>query len=457
MSMLNSFKPSGAWGIDLMTKRKLKYNLFLYMLMFSAMILACLWFFQTVFLRDMYKAFRTQEIEKAIQEVEQKIQKNDFDFEDIKEDLEEYKDIFIRTHGEAYHFKREFHFDSNDKYRKNRPEEIEIYRQFTTPDGKTLDLYFYAIITPVEATSSTLQKQLYLVTGISIVLSILVAFLLSKKISIPIEELNESAKALGKTEVQAKFEAKGYLEIEELSQTLNQASKDLSKVEDLRRELMANISHDLRTPLALIYSYAEMMSDFPEEVSKESLKVIMDESKRLTSLVNDVMDISNLEAGQMRLVKEQYCLTEDIRDMVSRVHSMVKGKTYDIRFEYDELLDVWADRSKVGQALYNLLINAINHSHVNKNIIVKQSRLNERVLIEVIDHGQGIKEEDLSHIWERYYKGSKMHERPVVSTGLGLSIVKKIINLHGGSYGVKSELGKGTTFYFELPIKEANV
>lgn len=285
-----------------------------------------------------------------------------------------------------------------------------------------------------------------------IFLATLIAIIISKRISNPIEQINQSAKALAKGDYETEFHGRGFLEIKELSDILNTAALELSKVERLRRELMANISHDLRTLLAFIYSYAEMMHDFPHEVTSEQSQIIMDEAKRLTSLVNDMLDISCLETGITRLNKENYNLTERLRETINRMNRLVENKGYQLNFEYEEDVYIHADEVKITQAFYNLLINAITYSGDDKTVIVRQSVKGNAVKIEVIDHGEGIDQSDLPYIWERYYKVNKEHKRPIIGTGLGLSIVKKIIEMHNGKYGVESEVGKGSIFWFQLEL-----
>ena len=147
----------------------------------------------------------------------------------------------------------------------------------------------------------------------------------------------------------------------ELSDTLNTAAHELSKVDNLRRELMANVSHDLRTPLSLIYSYAEMMHDFPDEITPGQTQVIMDETKRLNLLVNDILDLSKLEGCIHRINRYEFNLTAAIRETTQRMAELLKHEDYDISFEYDRELIVYADEVKIIQAFYNLLTNAINY------------------------------------------------------------------------------------------------
>lgn len=172
----------------------------------------------------------------------------------------------------------------------------------TAPQINTgLMLMLNSTITPVNTTVDTLRVQLLCLTVIMLLLSIFLALFMSKKISKPIIKINNSAKQLALGNYDISFEGKGYLEVSELNETLNYAAKELSKTEKLRQELIANISHDLRTPLTLITGYAEVMRDLPGENSPENVQVIIDEAKRLSSLVNDVLDISKLQSGAQAL------------------------------------------------------------------------------------------------------------------------------------------------------------
>lgn len=286
-----------------------------------------------------------------------------------------------------------------------------------------------------------------------ILASVAIALVLSDVIAKPIVRLNDGAKKLSKGNYNADFNGRGYLEVKELSDTLNSAAIELSKVDKLRRELIANISHDLRTPLALIYSYAEMMQDFPDEITTTQLQTIMSETKRLSSLVNDILDVSKLETGTMELHIRKYNLTESIYETAERLSELLKNNGYSIVFEHSEDVYVLADESKITQALYNLLTNAVNYSTDDKHIVVRQNIVQNSVRIEVHDYGEGISPENIPYVWDRYYKVDKKHKRAITGTGLGLSIVKRIFELHSADYGVESELGKGSVFWFQLEIK----
>lgn len=405
-----------------------------------------LWMFQTIFLSDMYKFTRKIEIDKAINLVEKEI--NNPKLKDVLYELELSKEIIVRPTQDFVPPVR----PAPDRFNRRQFETITKDKEFVLEDGNKISLTFYAMVTPVDATVSTLQIQLFIITVIMVILATILAVIISKRISKPIEKINQSAKTLAMGNYEIEFHGKGFLEIKELSDTLNTAAKELSKVEGLRRELMANISHDLRTPLALIYSYAEMMHDFPQEITPEQSQIIMDETKRLTSLVNDVLDISNIETGIEKLNKTNYNLTESLEKTINRIDKLVKNEGYQLDFVNDEEVYLLADEVKITQAFYNLLLNAITHCGYDKTVIVKQSIKGNIVRIEVIDHGEGISQSDLPHIWDRYYKVDKKHKRPIMGTGLGLSIVKKVIEMHDGEYGAESEVGKGSIFWFQLEM-----
>lgn len=419
------------------------------MLGFSALLLVILWLFQTVFLHDMYKCSRRIEIQRAVSYVQENI--NSQELFSLFDELQREKEILVMPTNQ---FTPPHKNPAPGDRRRYREETITQTEEFTLKDGRRISLTFHAIITPVDATVTTLQLQLYIITSIMIFLSILLAVLISKRISKPIEEINQSAKALAGGNYDTSFTGKGFLEIKELSNTLNTAAHELSKVDNLRRELMANVSHDLRTPLSLIYSYAEMMHDFPDEVTLEQTQVIMDETKRLNLLVNDILDLSKLEGCINSINLNEFNLTAAIRKTTQRMAELLKHEEYIISFEYGREVMVYADEVKILQAFYNLLTNAINYCGREQRVVVKQTENNRFVKIEVIDYGDGINAEDLPYIWDRYYKVDKNHKRAVVGTGLGLSIVKRIFQLHNIEYGVESEKGKGSIFWFQLEYRE---
>jgi len=246
-------------------------------------------------------------------------------------------------------------------------------------------------------------------------------------------------------------------ETAELADTLNYAASELAKVDSLRRELIANTSHDLRTPLTMIAGYAEVMRDLPGENTPENAQVIVDEAQRLTSLVNDMLDISKLEAGTPVVNAETFCLTVALREGLGRYSRLCTREGYRIAFEADRDVMVYTDRSKFLQAFYNLVNNAMTYTGEDKTVTVFQTVYQDEmgnpwVRVAVRDTGEGIPEDKLALIWDRYYKIDAAHKRSAQGSGLGLSIVNKIMTLLGGRCGVASTVGQGSTFWIEIPL-----
>ena len=332
-------------------------------------------------------------------------------------------------------------------------QESMIYSVITQDHtGNTYLILLNAIITPLSATVRTLNLLLGAISVLLVITAALLAFLIARSLSRPITRLNESAKKLAMRQYDTVFTGGGCREVCELSDTLNYAASELSKVDDLCRELIANISHDLRTPLTMIAGYSEVMRDIPGENTPENVQIIIDETNRLTLLVNDMLDISRLQSGTIALKKERFPLTHSISDALTRYTKLIGREDYTIRFEAD--CDVWvdSDETRFLQVLYNLVNNALTYTGPDKTVTVRQTVSNGRVRISVIDTGAGIPPDQLPLIWDRYYRVKDMHRRAVMGTGLGLSIVKTAMEALGGGYGVTSTLGAGSTFWVDLPL-----
>ena len=331
-------------------------------------------------------------------------------------------------------------------------ESILKIRLIETASGEKVAIMVDSVITPVDATVHTLRVQLVYISIIMVFLSLVIAFVISRRVSKSIIGINRTAKKLAEGDFEVEFTGKDYREVAELSKTLNYAAKELSKTDMLQKELLANVSHDLRTPLTMITAYAEVMRDLPGENTPENVQVIIDEANRLTILVNDLLDISKIQAGVAGLETKEYDLTESIVAVIDRHSKLLEPYGYQILFDYDSHVLVEADEFKMYQVVYNLIANAVNYCGEDKLIRVVQKTGEAAVRIEVTDNGMGIAKEKLDSVWQRYYKIDKNHKRAIVGSGLGLSIVKNILEMHEAKYGVISEEGKGSTFWFELPL-----
>ncbi len=335
-------------------------------------------------------------------------------------------------------------------------ESVIYVRVIDVGDAKNV-IMINSVLTPVNATVDTLKIELKYISLIIIVIAFILAVGLSRSISKSIIKINDGAKNLASGDYNVKFNSHDYMEVSELSDTLNYAASELGKADSFQKELIANVSHDLRTPLTMIKGYAEVMRDIPGENTPENVQVIIDETERLSGLVNDMLDISKLKAGTITIQPEEYNITESIRHVLERYNKLREVEGYTIDFNYDNEVIVYADEQKMYQVLYNLINNAINYTGDDKKVTVTQKVLDNVLRIEVKDTGQGVKQEDIPYVWDRYYKDSSTHKRAIQGTGLGLSIVKNVLELHGAKYGVFSTKGQGATFWFEIvidPFKE---
>lgn len=343
--------------------------------------------------------------------------------------------------------------EDNTRFDKERIIKSMTYISVLTGnEGDMKTIIVNAQLTPVNATIDTIKTQFLIFSSIFIIIALLVALYLSKKIASPIIHINATAKQLATGDYDVAFQGSGYLEIKELNDTLNYAAKELSKVENLRKELIANMSHDLRTPLTMIAGYGEVMRDIPGENTAENVQIIIDETLRLTSLVNDMLDLSKLQAGVQELTIEKFSLTQEIQDIIARYDKMFHTKDILLIFDQTQDVSIEGDPVKLDQVIYNLINNAINYCGDDNQVIICQTIIKNIVKVEIIDHGPGIDEEQLPYIWERYYKVDKTHVRSKVGSGLGLSIVRTVLEMHKAEYGVESTVGEGTTFWFTLPI-----
>ena len=336
---------------------------------------------------------------------------------------------------------------------KADPNENMVSARITTDkNGDERFVLITSSITPLNTTLEIIQKQLLLVSITFVVLSIFFSVYASRRIAKPISLTNQAAKELAKKNYNTEFNARGYLEVEELNDTLQATKTELAAAEKLQQELIANISHDLRTPLTMITGYAEVMRDLPGENTPENVQVIIDEATRLSTLVNDLLDLSKLQSGAVQTVKKDFCLTDSIKDIFKRYTKLIEQDGYNLSFESGEDVYINADELRISQVIYNLVNNAINHCGDDKTVIINQNVNKQKVVIEITDHGEGIPADKLPYIWDRYYKVDKEHRRGVIGSGLGLSIVKGILDAHNARYGVRSTPNKGSTFWFELNV-----
>ena len=319
-------------------------------------------------------------------------------------------------------------------------------------------VFINSSLEPIGPVAEVIKEQLVFISLITLLLGLFITFLLSNRLSRPFKHITAAAERLASGDYTTHFEGGGYAEINELSDALNYAGSEISKVDSLRNDLIANVSHDLRTPLTMIKAYAEMIRDLsgdnPEKRSAH-LKVIIDETDRLSALVSNLLELSKLQNGSIELKRTQFSVNDFIDDTVSRYQVLSEREGYEFEIEHDADVLCEGDEQRLEQVLRNFIDNAVNYSGDSRRIIIRQRNLERTVRIEVVDFGVGIEKEKLPLVFDRYYRDERT-KRDVTGTGLGLSIVKEILRLHGMRFGVQSELGKGSTFWFEIKISNQN-
>lgn len=322
---------------------------------------------------------------------------------------------------------------------------------------ETLGTYYMFVNSPLEPVDSIVTfftRQYAYYTAIAIIIASLVAFYISRTVTGPIVRMKKEASKLSNADYETNFDGGAYTETRELANTLNLASDKLGKVDELRRDLIANVSHDIRTPLTDIRAYAEMIRDVSgdnPQKRKKHLDVIIRETEYMNRLVNDMSELSKMQSGNYELNRDNFDLCECIRDIVDMDESLIRQAGVILHVDIPESLTVYADEIKISQIIANYLSNAIKHTPKGNNITIRAYMKDEEtVRIEVEDEGEGIDEKDLPNIWDRYQKSSHSFSRSMTSTGLGLAIVRGIAEAHGASYGVRSEKDKGSVFWLEL-------
>lgn len=307
-------------------------------------------------------------------------------------------------------------------------------------------------LVPVESTRHILQNMTMTITVALAIAGVILSAYAAENLGTPIKRLNSSARRLALGDYTASFVGGGCAEVDDLADTLTYASHELSKTDEMQRDLIANVSHDMRTPLTMMKAYAEMIRDLSGDnpVKREQhLNVIIEETDRLSLLVNDMLDLSKLESGTQKLEYQTIDISEKLCEIASRYEGLSEKMGYHLIFTGDAPYMIHCDSGKIERVICNLLNNAINYtSKEDRTVILRQINRPDCVRIEISDRGDGIEEDKIKLIFDKYYR-SENHKREVVGTGLGLSIVKAILKMHGYNYGVNSKLGEGSTFWFE--------
>lgn len=345
--------------------------------------------------------------------------------------------------------------------------------------GTVGDSYNIFIRSPLESIQETmvLFYRFLIIAGIGVIAGgILLVWYFSRRLTEPLRELAILSARMADLDFDAKYTSGGEGEIGVLGENFNSMSEKLQstiselenanfrlqqdieqkeKIEKMRTDFMGNVSHELKTPIALIQGYAEGLregvSDDPE--SREFYcDVIMDEAAKMNQMVKNLMTLNQLEFGDENVEFQRFDLTELIRGVLQSMEIVAQQKEARVQFRQKEPVYVWADEFKAEQVVRNYVSNAFNHLDGDRVVDVKLIPSGEKVKVTVFNTGAPIPEEDVPHIWEKFYKVDKAHTREYGGNGIGLSIVKAIMDSFHQKYGVKN-YDNGVEFWFELDVK----
>lgn len=455
--------------------KSIKYKTILTFSIFSIFLIAFMWLFQAIYFTVIFEGVKSSELE-YISTTISTIYKSSPNYHDKLIDLsiQNGVDIIIfNNDGE----KNNLVFNSSREYdQRIITDKLDLLHSkfsegpvisFTSTNSNKIKIlnfgrmevvdgqnYYFYTSAPIEPVKTTMLNFRYLLLFISIGVfsAVLIgSYTLSSQLSMPIVRMANKAKQLTKTNIDVQFNSNEYKEVQQLSDTLNYAIGELKKTDNLRKDMFANVSHELKTPLTMIKSYTELIRDISgddKEKRTAHLEVVLSEAERLEFLINDMMDYSKLESGLMTYDKSEFNLSETL----FRLKNYYSEKYKDFKFTLSMPKNVYifADPKRIEQVLINLLNNAINYSSHKKIVNIRLKQINNTYKLEIVDHGIGISKDSIGHIFERHFR-STVAKRTTVGSGIGLSIVKSILDAHKFKIDVISTEGKGSNFFITIP------
>ncbi|MBR0461843.1 MAG: HAMP domain-containing histidine kinase [Erysipelotrichaceae bacterium] len=464
-----------------MKKRSsLRIQLTIILIVFIALVLGLVYFFQTTLLDDFYKKNKIASMESTARSIEGSLEDED-DLIDALKNESLSNEVCVRIVSDSFDASARnvdracALWQLNDYQLMRIQEEVkesggarlfDNYR-FEMYPGDLQDIYIYGLmgrtgekdalilvssrIVPLDVTLRTISDQYRLIVVIVVAATILLSLAISRFIVRPLKEIENEARQLPKgdydeTKVRASSE-----ELESLNGTLVRANEEIKKADKARKELIGNVSHDLRTPLTMIVGYGEMIRDLPEENNEENINVIIDEAKRLSTLVDDLLDISKTESGQISLERKDVSLNELLGSVYKQYEGYCRNQGVDFSLETGEDRIINVDEHRIRQVLYNFINNALNYNNKpDRQIVLGSEKHGNKDRIFVYDNGMGIADKDIANVWDRYYKVDKEHKRAHLGSGIGLSLSRDLLEAHGLEYGVESKEGQYSRFYFDV-------
>ena len=369
-----------------------------------------------------------------------------------------------------------------DRYTIQKKTDHKMNMGFLEMWGSLSNGYYVMLRIPLKNISTNVRisnEFILYFSLISVLFSIILISWVSRRIGRPIKELTELSERMADLDFDAKYTSGGKNEIGQLGEHFNRMSNKLeetisqlksannelqrdiekkTQIDDMRKEFLSNVSHELKTPLALIQGYAEGLKECvnDDEESREFYcDVIMDEAGKMNAMVKKLLTLNQLEFGQEQADMQRFDIAQLIRGKIQSTRILAQQKDADLSYEGDEAVHVWGDEFRVEEVLTNYLSNALNHVDGERRILVSAVKKDKKVRISVYNTGQPIPEEDIDRIWIKFYKVDKARTREYGGSGVGLSIVKAIMDSMNQDCGVEN-LEDGVRFWFELESADEN-
>lgn len=307
---------------------------------------------------------------------------------------------------------------------------------------------------PMNAPPEEIQGRLIEFMLLSLVVGTTGGAVIARVVSNPISNLSQVAQQFGKGELDIRVSEKGSREIVELAQAFNKMAEDLQRSQIARRNLVADVSHELRTPLTVLEGNLRAVLDHVYTLDETETANLYEQTRHLIRLVNDLREISMAEAGQMTLERTPTDLDSLITDTLQALEPLSAEKQIQMEYEPAHPLEGSVDGIRIRQVLFNLIGNAIRHTPQDGRIVIQAKRDAAGIHISVRDSGNGLTQEELASVFDRFYRADKSRSRETGGTGLGLSIAKAIVEAHGGTIRAESKgLGQGSIFEVDLPYR----
>ena len=452
-----------------MKKSSLGFRTFLALSIFVVFVLFLVWFIQIKFLDVSYENYQLDKINTVVDKIKQTDDLSSLDLESYAFENNICIEIIDGELTIRYNYRMMgclFNNNYNKELQRIKTKALESdgFLVMTGPRKEKTILYavqlddnkYVYLNTSLEdlgTTTSVLKGQFIYIILIAIICAVVISIFIARMVNRPLIKITNQAKELSKGNYNIQFDGDNLSELDELAGVLTIAASEMNKTDELRRDLLANVSHDLKTPLTMIKAYAEKARDISykdkEKIDKD-LNVIIDESDRLNGLVNDLLELSKIENNKEELHVTDYSLNDQIDEVLRRYDVVQEKEGYKIEVDIPDDITVTGDKDKIDQVFYNLINNAIEHTGDDQIVKIKVENKKDSVTVNITDSGKGIPKEEIPLVWNKYYTKKKNHKRNTIGTGIGLSIVKSVLESHKYEYGIDSVVGKYTTFYFKL-------